>query len=117
MLTAQEPVYARDVLENTHVVGHHDSEVCAFRKRFAKIVTMSLNGHGNRRGIQPIRTISDAPTPSSSPERQHLPEGVEQQVQVLIVQMPGKNLRISIRNRARQPFVQSFGSLASRVTV
>ena len=48
---------------------------------------MPLNGHGNRSRVEPIGTVADASPATSRTKRQHLPEGVHQQVEVLFLEV------------------------------
>ena len=97
---SQKAVGPGQVSEDSNIVGHHHGQVVTTRKDVPQVVAMPLDGHGHGGGIEAVGPISH-PTPASAgPEGKHLPEGVEEQVHLLGLDMTPEDFGLRVGHSA-----------------
>lgn len=109
MIVTKETVGARQVVEHADVVGDDHLEGFA-GARAGEEVAVALDGHGDRRLVDPIGAIAHASASPARSEGQDLPERIEEQGDVVVAQMPLESLRIGVGQLAREPAAQPLGS-------
>jgi hypothetical protein len=99
-------VNASDIVKDPHIVGHHDSQIIPIGKGRPQILAVPLDRHGDSGGIKSVGTVANPSSPAASAEGQHLPEGVKEQRKVRLFQVLIEDLRVGVRNLAREPLAQ-----------
>jgi hypothetical protein len=84
MVLPEEVVYSSDIVKDPHIISHDNREIRTCRKSRAEILTVPLHGHGYGGRVESIGTVAYTPSSTTGPKWQHLPEGVEKQVEIVL---------------------------------
>src|ERR1700746_2752076 len=103
MLWPEEFVDTGQIVEDSHVVGHDDSQAVSFGKCLSKVFTVALDGERYRCRVEAIGTVADLAPATTSTEWENLPKGIEKQIQTALVQILFQDLGISEWEAARHP--------------